>query len=64
MVLVNILVRVTLYVGIFGFIVACSNPADTAQEEPAIDGGDIVEVELAVEPGSDVVSNKWFGTEQ
>jgi cytochrome c peroxidase len=53
-VLVNVLVRVTLFVGIFGFIVACSNPADTAQEKPAIDGGDVVEVGLAVEPGSDL----------
>ena len=47
--LVNVLVRVTVFVGAFGFIVACSNPADTAQEEPAIDGGDVAEVEPATD---------------
>jgi cytochrome c peroxidase len=45
---VNVLARLTMCMGVVGFIAACSNPADTAQEEPAIDGGDVAEVEPAV----------------
>ena len=47
---VNVLARFTMFVGIAGLIAACSNPADTAQEEPAIDGGDVAVVEQAAEP--------------
>jgi cytochrome c peroxidase len=50
---VNVLARLTMCMGVVGLIAACSNPADTAQEEPVIDGGDGAVVEAAAEPVRD-----------
>jgi len=52
-VIANVMARVAVFVGVLVLIAACSNPADTAGEEPAIDGGAAAEVGPAGAPVPD-----------